>query len=358
MRYDRHITIPEIGIQGQQKLLDARILMIGAGGLGCAALQYLAAAGVGTIGIIDGDLIDESNLQRQILYATDDIGKQKVDVAKERLCALNPDLTVDVYAEYFTAENAQSIVTQYDIVIDGTDNFSTRYLVNDVCVKCYKPFIYGAVHKFQGQVSVFNFENGPTYRCLFPQPVQQGQIPNCTDLGVLGVLPGIIGSFQAAEAIKLILRIGQPLSGKLKVLDLLTNTEQIIEFTPNQEEVMKAREMSLSKSNSDANCSTVKGVNANEMMSWIENRIEINFLDVREPHETPKLQHSNVICMPLGQLPNLHSQIPSNRSLVVVCQHGIRSQQAIEFLLTQKFPNNLINLEGGMAAFSAIEFTT
>ncbi|MBL4586322.1 MAG: HesA/MoeB/ThiF family protein, partial [Flavobacteriales bacterium] len=186
-RYARHISLSEIGESGQQKLLDAKILMIGAGGLGCPALQYLTAAGIGTIGIIDADTVDETNLQRQILFSTSDIGRKKVEAAKERLTALNSDVSINIYAENLSPENALGIIAEYDIVIDGTDNFATRYLVNDACVKLGKPFVYGAIHKFEGQVSVFNFDDGPTYRCLFPDAPAADQIPNCSEVGVLGV---------------------------------------------------------------------------------------------------------------------------------------------------------------------------
>lgn len=202
MRYARHISLEEVGESGQQKLLKAKVLMIGAGGLGCPALQYLTAAGVGIIGIVDGDTVDESNLQRQVLFSTSDIGTKKVEAAKTRLEALNPDVTIKIYPENLNRENALNIIDDYDLVIDGTDNFATRYLVNDACVKRNKPFVYGAIHKFEGQVSVFNLDGGPTYRCLFPDAPKPGQIPNCAEVGVLGVLPGIIGTYQATEAIK------------------------------------------------------------------------------------------------------------------------------------------------------------
>ena len=223
MRYARQIALNEVGESGQQKLLNAKVLVIGAGGLGCPALQYLAAAGVGTIGIVDGDTVDESNLQRQILYTTSDLGSLKVEVAKERLNALNPAVSITIYPENLHAENAMEIIQDYDLVMDGTDNLAARYLVNDACVKLNKPFVYGAIHKFEGQVSVFNFNGGPTYRCLFPENPQQNQIPNCEELGVLGVLPGVIGTLQATEINKLILVVVEPLSGKLKINNILTN---------------------------------------------------------------------------------------------------------------------------------------
>ena len=325
--------------------------MVGAGGLGCPALQYLAAAGVGTIGIIDGDTVDESNLQRQILFSTTDIGRKKVEVAKEKLNALNPDVSITIYPEILSPKNALEIIERYDIVIDGTDNFATRYLVNDACVKLNKPFVYGAIHKFEGQVSVFNFNGGPTYRCLFPDAPSQSQIPNCAEAGVLGVLPGVIGTLQATEAMKLILGIGGLLSGKLKMVNLLSNSEQVISFARNEEQVEKARNIDLENSYVDAACSVSENVKPDELIAWLENNRSINLLDVREAYETPKLDHPNVVSIPLGQLSSRYEELPSDRPLVVVCQKGIRSQRAIEFLKQNDFQNQLINLEGGMAAF-------
>ena len=351
MRYARHISLEEVGHAGQQKLLDAKVLMIGAGGLGCPALQYLVAAGIGTIGIVDGDTVDESNLQRQVLFSTSDIGKKKVEAAKAKLSALNPDVSITISPENLAAENALEIIQEYNLVIDGTDNFATRYLVNDACVKLDKPFVYGAIHKFEGQVSVFNFQNGPTYRCLFPDPPSQSQIPNCSEVGVLGVLPGVIGTLQAAEAIKIILGIGEPLSGKLKMLNLLNNSEQVISFAKNEAQITKAKAFKLTESYVDTACSTVTNMQPNELMAWMENGTEFHVLDVREAHEMPKLDYTEITYLPLGQIPTRASEIPTDKPLVVVCQHGIRSQRAIEFLQQNNYPNQLINLEGGIAAF-------
>ena len=351
MRYARHIALDEVGESGQQKLLNAKVLVIGAGGLGCPALQYFAAAGIGAIGIVDGDTVDESNLQRQILYSTSDIGSLKVEAAKERLNALNPNVSIIIYPENLSAENALTIIQDYDFVIDGTDNFAARYLVNDACVKLNKPFVYGAIHKFEGQVSVLNFNGGPTYRCLFPENPQQNQIPNCAEVGVLGVLPGVIGTLQATEVIKLILGIGEPLSGKLKLINLLTNSEQSISFSRNEEQVAKAIQIDLSQSYVDEPCAMQESILPNELIDWLDQNRSINILDVREAYESPKLNHPKVISIPLGQIPHRTDEIPTDQPLVVVCQHGIRSQHAIEFLKQHNFPNQLINLEGGMAAF-------
>lgn len=351
MRYARHISLAEVGEAGQQKLTEAKVLMIGAGGLGCPALQYLVAAGVGTIGIVDGDMVDESNLQRQILFATSDIGRKKVEVAKDRLNALNPETTINTYPKNLTAGSALEIIERYDIVIDGTDNFATRYLVNDACVKLDKPFVYGAIHKFEGQVAVFNLRGGPTYRCLFPNSPSQSQIPNCAEAGVLGVLPGVIGTLQATEAIKVILELGEPLSGKLKMINLLNNSDQVISFDRIEEQVEKAKTIDLAESYVDQACSAEINVTPEELIFWLESEKSINILDVREAYETPKLAHPNVINIPLGQVPNRYLELPIDAPLIVLCQHGIRSQNAIEFLTEKNFKNQLINLEGGMAAF-------
>ncbi|MCB9185869.1 MAG: molybdopterin-synthase adenylyltransferase MoeB [Flavobacteriales bacterium] len=350
MRYARHISLSEVGEAGQQKLLDAKVLIIGAGGLGCPALQYLVAAGVGTIGIVDGDTVDETNLQRQVLFTTNDIGRSKALVAKEKLNQLNPDVTIQIYQAFLTANNALEIIREYDLIIDGTDNFATRYLVNDACVKLNKPFVYGAIHKFEGQVSVFNWNSGPTYRCLFPEPPTADQIPNCAEAGVLGVLPGVIGTLQATEAMKVILGIGEPLSGKLKMVNLLTNSEQVISFSRNEQQVEKARQINLANSYTAASCSSENEVNVVQFQDWLETGKDINILDVREVYETPKLE-VDVISIQLGEIPSRFKELPTDKPLIVVCQKGIRSLRAIEFLRENNFQNQLINLKGGMAAF-------
>ena len=246
MRYARHIALAEVGESGQQKLLNAKVLVIGAGGLGCPALQYLAAAGIGTIGIVDGDVVNEANLHRQVLYGDSDIGKLKVQVAGERLKKLNSQIDINTFSEFLTAANAMDIVANYDLLVDATDNFAARYRINDVCVKLDKPFVYGAIHRFEGQVSVFNYKGGPTYRCLFPDKPGENQIPNCNETGVLGVLPGIIGTYQATEVLKIILGIGEVLSGKLMTFNLLTNSTRTFEFSRKDEQVQKAKEKGIS----------------------------------------------------------------------------------------------------------------
>ena len=244
-RYQRHLSLPSFGEAAQLRLKASRVLVIGAGGLGCPALQYLAAAGVGKLGVVDFDLVDTSNLQRQILFTETDVGKPKARVAATRLRSMNSHIEVIEVAERLTAENALGLFSDYDIIVDGSDNFVTRYLVNDACVMTGKPLVYGAIYTFQGQVSVFNFQGGPTYRCLFPDPPDPEDAPNCSEIGVIGVLPGLIGTLQAAEAIKVITGVGEPLSGRLLLLDALTMRQQTVQFSrdPKMAEISELKEI-------------------------------------------------------------------------------------------------------------------
>ena len=229
-RYSRHLLLPEIGLAGQQKLKAARVLVVGCGGLGCPVLQYLAAAGVGTLGLLDFDTVDDSNLQRQVLYATADVGRPKAVVAAEKLAAQNPFIALQTHQVLLSKDNALALFADYDVVVDCSDNFATRYLVNDACVILGRPLVFGAIFKFEGQVSVFNYQNGPTYRCLYPEPPAPGDAPSCAELGVLGVLPGLLGTMQAAEALKIILELGEVLSGRLLLVDALSMRFQRIAF--------------------------------------------------------------------------------------------------------------------------------
>ena len=355
-RYSRHLLLDKVGERGQQKLKTAKVLVIGAGGLGCPVLQYLTAAGVGTIGIIDFDKVDETNLQRQILFAIIDIGKNKAIAAKERLEQLNPFVQFEVFAEKLTAKNALSIFKNYDVVVDGTDNFSTRYLVNDACVITQKPLVYGAIYKFEGQVSVFNYKNGPSYRCLFPEPPKAGSVPSCSDVGVIGVLPGIIGTQQANEALKIILEIGTSLSGKLLMYDALNASFTTLNVNRSEEQITKVLNSKNDFENNDYElfCGIkpvkLKGeITASELKKMLKNEI-LQLLDVREEWEQPKIEHFEVLNIPLNQIPLCLEQIDKAKKTVVICQHGIRSLKAIEFLKANGF-NNLINLTGGMATY-------
>lgn len=355
-RYSRHLLLDKVGEEGQQKLKAAKVLVIGAGGLGCPVLQYLTAAGVGTIGIIDFDVVDETNLQRQILFTVNDIGKNKAQTAKERLEQLNPFVKFEVFAEKLISKNAQSIFTNYDIIVDGTDNFSTRYLVNDACVLTNKPLVYGAIYKFEGQVSVFNYQNGPTYRCLFPEPPKAGSVPSCSDVGVIGVLPGIIGTQQANEALKIILGIGETLSGKLLIYDALQSNFVTLKVKRSVEQVEKVMQLKGDFENTDydvfcgiKSIQTQHEITSSELKELL-NRENIQLLDVREEWEEPKITTYEVLNIPLHQLPTSLNRIDSTKKTVVICQHGIRSIKAIDYLKDNGF-TNLINLTGGMATY-------
>ena len=355
-RYSRHILLDKVGEVGQEKLKAAKVLVIGAGGLGCPVLQYLTAAGVGTIGIIDFDVVDETNLQRQILFTINDIGKNKAITAKERLEQLNPYVKFEVYPEKVTPKNALEIFKHYDVVVDGTDNFSTRYLVNDACVITEKPLIYGAIYKFEGQVSVFNYQGGPTYRCLFPEPPKAGSVPNCSDVGVLGVLPGLIGTQQANEVLKIILEIGVPLSGKLLIYDALQSSSTIIKINRCEEQVQKvlATKNDFENNNYELFCGiksiqVIEEISAAELKELTQHET-LQLLDVREEWEQPKIENYEVLNIPLQKIPFSLEQIDKTKKTVVICQHGVRSLKAIEFLKNNGY-TNLINLTGGMAAY-------
>ena len=354
-RYNRHIKLNEVGEQGQLKLKRAKVLVVGAGGLGCPALQYLAAAGVGTIGIIDFDKIELSNLQRQVLFTTNDIGKNKAQVASEKLIELNPLLNVIVYPERLTTKNAIELFRQFDIVIDGSDNFSTRYLVNDAAIITHTPLVYGAVYKFEGQVSVFNYQNGPSYRCLYPEPPALGSVPNCSDVGVLGVLPGLIGVHQANETIKIILGIGKTLSGQLLIINALTNESLKLSIQKNQVEYDKVlrSESEFESIDYDVFCGIQQidnEIDSFELKQMLTQQ-RISIIDVREPHELPKFEELNAINIPLGRISEEEIALPINNQIVVYCQHGIRSKTAIDILKTRGF-KNLTNLKGGIVTWN------
>lgn len=351
-RYSRHLLLDKVGEQGQEKLKTAKVLVIGAGGLGCPILQYLSAAGVGIIGIVDFDTIDETNLQRQVLFTTKDIGKNKAEVAANRLKELNEYVQFNIYNERLTNKNAIELFSQYDIVVDGTDNFSTRYLVNDACIKTNRPLVYGAIYKFEGQVSVFNYKGGPSYRCLFPEPPEFGSVPNCSDVGVIGVLPGLIGTQQANEVIKIILQIGQPLSGKLVMFDALNASQFVVEIKRNEEQIKIAQELDFEKYDYDFFCGIknndeVEEINLQDLLKLLEKE-EVQIIDVRDEWERPKLKLNNILNAPLDDLEDYIEMIDRNKKVVVVCQSGGRSMQAIKFLQDEYQFSNLINLKEGI----------
>ena len=351
-RYNRHIILDKVGLEGQVKLMKAKVLVVGAGGLGCPVLQYLTAAGVGTIGIVDFDIVDESNLQRQILFNVNDIGKSKAESAKTHLQLQNPNINFIVYNTALTPLNSEDIFKSFDIIIDGTDNFSTRYLVNDTCVKLDKPLVYGSIFKFEGQVAVFNYQNGPSYRCLFPTPPKAGSVPSCSEIGVIGVLPGIIGTQQANEAIKIILNIGNVLSGKLLIYNALNADYTKLNISKNQNEIDKIKSDSfiIKQQDYDVFCGVNNHLNEidyNTFKTYLNNP---NFLiiDVREEWEQPQIKASNLINISLDEIDDELEKIPKDKPVVFICQTGGRSANIIEFLNANYDYSNLINLDGGV----------
>lgn len=352
-RYKRHIQLEEIGDAGQNKLNTAKVLVVGAGGLGCPVLQYLAAAGIGTLGIVDFDLVEESNLQRQVLFGNFSLGKNKAEVAKEKLVELNPTISIKAYPEKLLPENAAKIFKEYDIVVDATDNFPVRYLINDACVVLNKPFIYGAIYKFEGQVTVFNYQNGPTYRCLFPEPPKKASVPNCSEIGVLGVLPGIIGTMQATEVLKIILEIGQALSGKLFCFNTLTNQSHLIGIKKNPSVVaeIKARGLNFESFQEASVCAqSIEEIDLQEISSE-EN---IQFIDVRELTEMPRIERENVLEIPLSGLTENLGLISKEKKKIVFCQSGIRSKTAVSILQEKQF-TNCFSLKCGVIQFQKQE---
>jgi len=345
-RYSRHIILSEVGHEGQSKITKAKVLVVGAGGLGCPVLQYLAAAGIGTLGIIDFDVVEESNLQRQILFGTSSIGRNKALVAKERLEDLNPTISINAYPEKLTSNNVLELFKDYDIIVDGTDNFATRYLINDAALLTHKPIVYGAIYKFEGQVSVFNYQNGPSYRCLFPNPPQLGSVANCSEVGVLGVLPGIIGTLQANEVIKIVLGFDHVLSGKLFCFNAKTVQTTTLKISRSDSEIKNVldRKDGFHELHDDFSCSGQILEKSFEDVLKMDN---IQCIDVREMHEQPHIELPNCIQIPLGNLEQNLDQIDSTKTVVVFCQTGLRSKQAVILL----FKHNILNcysLKGGI----------
>ena len=364
LRYSRHLIMPEVALGGQEKLKAAKVLLIGAGGLGSPLGLYLAAAGVGTIGIVDGDVVDFTNLQRQVMYGTSDVGNSKLESAKARMQDLNPHITINIYETRLSSENALELFADYDIIVDGTDNFPTRYLVNDACVLLGKPNVYGSIFRFEGQVSVFYAKEGPCYRCLYPEPPPPGLVPSCAEGGVLGVLPGSVGTMQATETVKLILGIGEPLIGRLLRFDALA---------------MRFKEYKLRK---DPDCpvcganATIKGlidydefcgvtpepkpteivapewqITPTELVAKQAGGWEPLLIDVREPHEVEIAAIPGSKLIPVGTVAAHMHELDSSRDIVLICRTGVRSARALEQLRSAGF-TKLKNLTGGMHAWS------
>lgn len=359
LRYSRHISLGEIGRDGQEKLKAASVLVIGAGGLGCPVLLYLAAAGVGRIGIIDYDLVEMSNLQRQVLFDEQSVGKPKVDVAARRLREYNSLIQVCAINSKLTPANALDLFSQYDIIIDGSDNFSTRYLVNDACLITGKPLVYGSIYKFEGQVAVFNHQGGPSYRCLFPTPPDPGSVPSCSEIGVLGVLPGLIGCMQANEAIKVMVGTGEVLSGKLLLYNALNCSFSVLQVNRNEQVIRDVMERRAHFEQFDYSffCGdgrkSVPEITVDELRTSLKAKDDLMLLDVREPHEKPVVPELPAINIPLGTLRDHVDELPSDRKVIVYCKSGIRSAQAIEILREEFGHHNMVNLQGGVMKWIA-----
>jgi sulfur-carrier protein adenylyltransferase/sulfurtransferase len=357
-RYARHFVLPEFGIEGQRRLKNSSVLVVGAGGLGCPMLLYLAAAGVGRIGIVDPDRVDDSNLQRQVLYTTSDVGKYKVEAAKERLLALNPHIKIETYPFGLTSANALKIMGLYDLVADGTDNFPTRYLVNDACVLLGKVNVYASIFRFEGQVSVFNFsknkeERGVNYRDIFPTPPPPGLVPDCAEGGVLGVLPGIIGSMQASEVIKILSGVGEPLAGRLFIFDAADFTTRVLKLSknPNYQPITELIDYDmfcgLKTENTEGPLSEIS---VQELAKWKAQNIDFQLVDVREGYEYEAANLCGTL-IPLNNLAQNLDIISKEKPVVVHCKSGARSAKAIALLKSHGF-TNLINLKGGILAYA------
>jgi molybdopterin/thiamine biosynthesis adenylyltransferase/rhodanese-related sulfurtransferase len=361
-RYSRHLIMPEVGMEGQLKLKRARVLTIGTGGLGAPLGLYLAAAGVGHLGLVDFDVVDNSNLQRQVTFTTQDVGKPKSAAAKARLSALNPAIEIVSYETRLTSENALDLFRDYDIIVDGTDNFPTRFLVNDACVILGKPNVYGSIFRFEGQATVFGYPGGPCYRCLYPEPPPPGLVPSCAEGGVLGVLPGIVGSIQAMETIKLILGTGDPLVGRLLLFDALAMRFRELKLKRNPECPVCGDHRTITKlidyeefcgirgEEAPAMTDGIPEISATELKARQDRGDKLFILDVREPHEY-QICNLNGKLIPLGELPRRVNELDSSVEMVVHCRSGKRSADAIHFLQTAGF-KKLWNLKGGVLAWA------
>jgi molybdopterin/thiamine biosynthesis adenylyltransferase/rhodanese-related sulfurtransferase len=363
-RYSRHLILPEVGMEGQQKLKAARVLCVGTGGLGSPLAFYLAAAGIGTLGLVDFDVVDASNLQRQIIHSTKDIGRKKLDSAEEKLIALNPALNVVKHETMLTSANALEILKDYDVVADGTDNFPTRYLVNDACVLLGKPNVYGSIFRFEGQASVFATEQGPCYRCLYPEPPPPGLVPSCAEGGVLGILPGLVGVIQATEVIKLILGKGEPLIGRLLLVDALNMRFRELKLRKNAEcpvcgvnptvtQLIDYEQFCGIAPETPKEASMKNGIpqlSVRELKRRRDAGEDVFVLDVREPYE---YQIANIggRLIPQNDVPRRLAEIDRDREIVVQCRSGARSQKIAEFLKQAGYPK-VVNLAGGILAWS------
>ncbi len=361
-RYSRHLIMPEVALDGQKNLKQARVLTIGAGGLGSPLALYLAAAGVGTIGIVDFDVVDESNLQRQIIHGTSDLGRPKMESAREKIEDINPNVKVEAFEEALTSENALEIFEDFDVIVDGTDNFPTRYLVNDACVLLEKPNVYGSIFRFEGQASVFYAEEGPCYRCLYPEPPPPGLVPSCAEGGVLGILPGAIGTIQATETVKLLLGIGEPLIGRLLLYDALTMRFREMKLrkdpgcpvcgkNPTVTELIDYQEFcGIPQAQQADQADEVPEITVGELKEKLANGQNVSVLDVREPHEY-EVANIGARLIPLGELPERLIELNKDETLAIHCKTGARSARAVQLLKEAGF-QNVYNVTGGITAWS------
>jgi len=360
-RFNRHIILPQVGLEGQEKLKQAKVLCIGTGGLGSPISLYLSAAGVGTIGLVDFDVVDESNLQRQIAHFTTDVGRPKVESARDKLLGINPYLEVNLHGDGIRRDNVRDIVRDYDIVVDGTDNFPTRYLVNDACVLENKPLIYASIFQFEGQATVFHYEDGPCYRCLYPEPPPPGLVPSCAEGGVLGVLPGVIGLIQATETIKIILGKGTTLTGRLLLYDAMDMKFREVKLRrdptcpacgehPTIQEVVEYEQfcgLPPTEAKEEEVILAEDDITPAQLKQMRDENPGLYVLDVREPHEIAICRIEGTWEIPLGQLPQHFAEVPKDQDVVVHCKLGGRSAQAVEFLKSQGY-TNVKNLAGGI----------
>lgn len=362
-RYGRHLSLPEVGLEGQRRLKAASVLMIGTGGLGAPTGMYLAAAGIGRLGIVDFDVVEASNLQRQIIHGTADIGRPKIESARDRLHDINPNVEIETYETRFTSENALELVAKYDIVVDGTDNFPTRYLVNDACVLSGKPNVYGSIFRFEGQASVFWAEKGPCYRCLYPEPPPPGLVPSCAEGGVLGVLPGIVGAIQANEAIKIILGAEDILVNRLLLFDAWQMKFRELKLrkdpgcpvcgeNPTVTKLIDYEEFCGLRTQPQETAAELEEITATELKRRIDDGRDTQIIDVREPFEFEIARMPGTKLIPLGDVAKRMSEIDPSRETVVHCKGGVRSAKAIAALKQAGFQGRLINLKGGIAAWS------
>jgi len=352
-RYQRHFSLPNFGDEGQRKLKESKVLVVGAGGLGSPVLHYLAAAGIGHIGILDHDTVEVSNLQRQVIHNSDDIGYSKIVSARDKIKRLNPNVQVEIYDLFLNRANALSIIESYDVIVDSTDNFPTRYLINDACVLKNRPFVYGSIYQYEGQVSTMNFKGGPNYRDLYPEPPAPEMVPNCAEGGVLGVLAGIIGTIQAAEVIKIISEIGEVLAGKLLIYDLLSAESRKIKFpkTFDNKQITELVDYEEFCGTNKTNINMVKEITVKELKKMQDNKEDFQLIDVREAYEYD-IANLDGELIPLGDIPNAVDKVNKDKKVVVHCRSGKRSAQAIEYLQKKGDFDNLYNLKGGVLAWS------